>query len=250
MIDRKAIKIGEQVDRLVSATAPALVEGCVLCEVVENGVAKVTVVASPAGTEKIAGFAILPYQLPAMANGSEEFTVPSSGSLVFNLRLQNLVSGSILAKVVGGSPLTPDESNFSATPSTGVVKVNLTQGQVKFAAGNAGAMVQIVYKASLSVTQARMMFQERSINNRDLVGDLQQVGVAKGYVEISTDQFDTSLDWSNIPSSSAIVLGANGLLSFGNPSGKVVIPQAKVLAVPDLSGSVQGPLLKISALIG
>lgn len=251
MIDRKSLRIGEQVDRGLSASAPAyIIEGSMMCEVVENGVSVVTVVASPAGTEKIAGFAILPWQQPAQTNSNEEFVVPSSGSLIFNLRYQNVISGSELAAVVGGSDLAIDESAFSGTPPTGTVKVNLAQGQIKFAAGDAGKTVKFLYKASLSVAQSRMLFQQRSINNMDTVGQLNQIGIAKGYVEISTDQFDTSLDWSNIPAGDAIVLGANGILSYGAPAGKVVIPQAKVLAVPDLSGSLQGPLLRISALIG
>lgn len=243
MLDRKYIKAAEHVDRPVAAGVSAIEEGCVLCEVIEAGVAKVAPLASPASTDKVAGFAILPYHLPSQAVAMEQFTVPSSGSLIFSLRNNNLVTGAIRAAVVGGSDLTVDETAFSATPATGTVKVDITGGRIKFAAGDAGKVVQIIYRHALTVQQARQRFHERSINNRDLVGNLGLVGVLKGYVEISTDQFDASKDFST----GDIKVGANGIITIGG-SGPA-IPGAKVLALPDLSGTAQGPFLKISALI-
>jgi hypothetical protein len=245
MIDRKALKLAEQVDRLVSASSPAIVEGAVLVEVVENGVAKVLVKGTVAGTDKIAGFAILPYSRPDQAVDMEQFVVPSSGSLIFNLRYNNLVADSERAAVIGGSDLTVDPDNFSSTPSTGTVKVDELGGRLKFAAGDAGKVVNFIYRHALTVQQANQRFQERSINNRDLVADLQQVGVAKGYVEISTDQFDSSKDYTQ---GTALTLGDGGIITQGG-SGPA-IPQAKVLAAPDLSGTAQGAFLRISAMIG
>lgn len=245
MLDRKYIKMGEQVDRPTASTMPAHIEeGCILCEVVEAGVAKVTVIASPSGSEKIAGVAILPFSLPAQTVSIEQFTVPETGSLIFNLRNQSLVSGSELAAVVGASALTVDESSFSATPSTGTVKVDIAGGRIKFAAGDAGSVVNFAYRFNLTVVQARMRYQERSINNRDLVGSLMQVGVAKGYIEMGTDQFDSSADYSTGPT---LKLGPNGTIATSG-SGPA-IPGGRVLASPDLSGSAQGPFLRFSALI-
>jgi len=244
MLDRKAIKVAETVDRQVLSGQGDFNEGCVLCEELENGVAKVYVKASPDGTEKTAGFSVLPYSLPSQAVSAEKFVVPASGSLVFSLRNANIVTASARAMVEGGSDLTVDELSFTSTPSTGTMKLDIVGGRIKFAAGDAGKVVTVIYRYNLTVAQARMKFQERSINNRDLVGHLGLVGVLKGYMEISTDQFDTTVDWTV---SAPVLVGPNGILTTAG-SG-VAIPGLKVLAVPDLSGTLQGPFLRISALI-
>jgi hypothetical protein len=183
--------------------------------------------------------------MPMSAVDQEQFVVPSSGSLIFNLRFQNLVAGQDRAIVPGASDLTIDETNFSATPPTGTVKVDLAGGRLKFAAGNAGITVNFLYAHALTVQQSQQRYQQRSINNTNLVGDLGLVGLAKGYVELATDQFDVSQDYSQ---GAALTLGDNGQITIGG-SGPV-IPQAKVLALPDLTGSQQGPMLRISAFIG
>lgn len=246
MIDRKQIKIQEQVDRLVSASSPEVIdEGKILCEIVENGVAKVTLVASPSGSEKIAGVSLLPYAIPSVANSNEQFTVPASGSLIFSLKNSNLVADQNRAMVVGGSDLTVDETSFSATPSTGTVKVDLVGGRIKFAAGDAGKVVNFLYRHQLTVQQALMKYGQRSINNQNLVGSLGMLGVAKGYIEISTDQFDVT---KNYAAGDALALGPNGIITIGGSGPE--LPQAKVLAAPDLTGSVQGAFLKFSMLVG
>ncbi len=244
MINRKAMKIGEQVERQLAAAVSEVQEGAVLCEIIEDGVSKVTVVAAPSGAEKIAGFAILPYQMPTQSVAQEAFVVPASGSLIFNLRNPLVITGSARAMVVGGSDLTVDETSFSATPPTGTVKVDIVGGRIKFAAGDAGKSVQMIYRHSLTVQQARQRFHERSINNRDLVAAIRQVGVAKGYVEIATDQFVTTVDYST----GSLLLGANGLLT--NTGSGPAIPQGKVMALPDMTDSERGAFLKVSALIG
>lgn len=246
MINRKALKIGEQVERPVAAGVDNIEEGALLCAVIEDGVEKVTVKATVDGSEKIAGFAITPYQLPTSAVAKEQFVVPSAGSLIFNLRNSRVIADSELASVVGGSDLTVDETNFSATPPTGTVKVDLVGGRIKFAAGDAGKVVNFLYRHELTVVQARQRYQERSINNRDLVGALQQVGVAKGYVEMATDQFDTSI---NFAAATSLKIGDNGLISDQSGAG-AEINQGRVLALPDLTDTAQGAYLKISALIG
>lgn len=245
MIDRKAIKVAEHVDRLVAAGASIENEGVLLVEVLEAGVAKVMVKGTAAGTDVIAGFAVLPHMTPATAMAQEQFTVPASGSLVFSLRNASLIAGANRAMVVGGADLTVDETAFSGTPPTGTVKVDLVGGRLKFAAGDAGKVVKFLYRHNLTVQQARQRYQERSINNKDLVGALEMVSVAKGYVEIATDQFDPAVDWS--AAAPSIQLGDNGILTIGGAGP--VVPGAKVLALPDNSGTLQGAMLRISALI-
>lgn len=243
MLDRKYQKMGEQVDRKVSAATVAIEEGACLVEVIEAGEAKVAVKASVDGSEKVAGFAILPFSLPSQAVATESLA-PTASALQFQLRNNNLVSGSVRAIVAGGADLTVDAASFSATPSAGTVKVDLAGGRVKFAAGDAGKAVTLIYRHALTVVQARQRYHERAINNRDLVGSMGIIGVAKGYVELATDQFDTSKDYS----SGDLKLGANGMLTIGGAGP--AIPNGKVLALPDASGSAQGPFLRISALIG
>ena len=248
MIDRKSIHVSEQVDRNVAAGATISDEGMILCETIQNGASVVFVQATPTGSELIAGVSLMPYQLPSNMTLEQQFVVPSSGSLVFQMRFANILSGSELASVVGGGYLTIDETAFSATPPTGTVKVNLATGQLKFAAGDATKVVNFICRVSLSVAQSRLIFQERALNNRNLVAEYGQVGVLKGYMEISTDQFDSSQDYTTWSSSNPLRLGNNGQITLGG-SGPV-LPQAKVLAAPDLSGSLQGPFLRISMLVG
>ena len=245
MIDRKQIKIQEQVERQVAAGALIPDEGVILVEAIEAGVSKVHVQAIVAGTEKIAGVALLPYMLPSMATANESFVVPASGSLVFNLRNANVLTGSERAIVIGGVDLLIDEAAFAAVPPGGTVKVDIGGGRIKFAAGDVGKTVHFIYRFSLTVQQARMRYQERSINNRDLVGDYAQVGVAKGYVEFATDQFDTTKDYTL---GAPLTLGNGGIITLAGAGP--LLPQAKVLAAPDLSGSLQGPMLRISMLVG
>lgn len=246
MINRKQMIVDQQVERQLAAGVNDIQEGALLCAVLEDGVEKVLVVAEVDGSETIAGFAILPYNNPATATAQEQFVVPSSGSLIFSLRNPRVVSDSELAKVVGGSALTIDESSFSSTPSTGTVKVDILGGRIKFAAGDAGKVVNFLYRYELTVTQRNIRFQERSINNRDVVQALRQVGIAKGYVEIATDQFDSSKDYA---AATSLKLGDNGLVSDQSAAGPV-IPQGRVLALPDMTDTAQGAFLKISALIG
>ena len=246
MLDRKQIKIQEQVERPVAAGALIPNEGVILCEAIEAGVSKVFVQAVVTGREKVAGVALLPYMLPSKAVSNEQFVVPASGSLIFNLRNTNLDTLSSRAMVVGGVDLVPDETAFTAVPPTGTVKIDIVGGRIKFAAGDAGKVVDFLYRYSLTVTMARIRYQERSINNRDLVGEFAQVGVAKAYVEIATDQFNTLVDWTD--PATVLYLGNNGIITNAGPGP--VIPQGKVLAAPDLSGSLQGAMLRFSALIG
>jgi hypothetical protein len=244
MIDRKAIKAQEQVDRLVAAGESIPNEGAILVSVVEAGVEKVKVQATVAGTEKIAGVALLPYALPSHDSAMEQFVVPSTGSMIFSLRNQSLVTGQIRAMVVGGADLVLDMT-FAGTPAAGAVKIDATGGRIKFNVADAGKVVNFLYKHSLTVVQARQRHQERSINNKDLVGELGQIGVLKGYVEFSTDQYDHSKDYST---GAALTLGDGGVITIGGAGP--ALPQAKVLALPDLSGSVQAPKIRISMLVG
>lgn len=243
MLDKKHMKVDVHVERKLAAGTSDIAEGAVLCEVIEAGEAKVTVVATPDGSEKVAGFAILPYSLPTQAVAAEKLA-PTADALLFSLRNNNLVADSVRIAVDGGSDMTADTSNFAGAASAGSPKVDLVGGRIKFHADDAGKKITVIYRHELTVAQARMRFHERSINNRDLVGSLQLVGVAKGYVELCTDQYDTSKDYS---SGDALKVGADGKIT--NDGSGAEIPGGKVLALPDASGTVQGPFLKISALI-
>lgn len=246
MLNKKAMKIGEQVERPLAADVAEIHEGQLLCAVLEDGVEKVTVVATVDGSEKIAGFAMMAYDMPSEAVAMEQFTVPASGSLIFSLRNANVVAGSELAAVVGGSALTISETSFSATPSTGTVKVDLVGGRIKFAAGDAGKVVKFLYRHQLTVAQRNIRYHEKAINNRDTVLALRQVGVAKGYLEIATDYFDSGKDFS---AATSLKIGDAGVISDHTGAG-AVIPNGRVLALPDLTDSERGAFLKISCLIG
>jgi hypothetical protein len=97
---------------------------------------------------------------------------------------------------------------------------------------------------ALTLAQVQARFQERNINNRFLTAQFQQVMVAKGYCELSMDQFDSSKDYS----AATLYLGANGKLTTVGPGP--LIPSGKVLAIPADTGTAQGAMLRVSFLIG
>lgn len=246
MLNKKAIKYSEHVDRDVAAAQDIakLVEGAIAIEVLEAGVAKMQVSeAIPAATAKIAGVVVLPYQVPAKATAKESYVVKAD-ALVIKLRNEKLDAGSVLVKIAG-VVATLDEADFATAPAAaGEVNVDLVNGKLKFHADDADKAVEVVYTHALTMEQAKLRFGEGFLSNRDAVATLHKASVFKGYVELLTSEYDTSVDWA---AGGVLKLGANGKLTIGGAGP--AIPGGAILAIPDMTQTAQGAFLKFSALI-
>lgn len=232
-IDLKRTYASLRLSRPIAAGITVAQEGILLCSVLESGVEKATIVASPAGTEKVLGFSMLGDAQPAITIAVEDVVAPSSSPYELSLRNNNLVNGSVRAVVVGGSALTIDYT-YAGTPPSGTVKVDIVNGKLKFASAQAAASVTVTYKYNLTVLQSIQLFGQRFVNNQNLHAEFSQLEVQTGIGELYTDQFDSSQDYT---SSAALTLGANGIITKGG-SGPALPMQ--VVHVPDSSNPYLG----------
>ena len=98
----------------------------------------------------------------------------------------------------------------------------------------------VTYRYNLTVSEARLQFFQRNINNEAgaLFG---QVGCGHGHGEIFTDQYDATIDWATV-AVGAIHSAAAGTVS---ETGGTAL-DARVISVPN----VNNPLLGLAFNIG
>ena len=194
-------------------------EGKILCAVLEDGVEKAALVSVVTGAEKVLGFSTLADSLPNVTAGCEVVTCPTApASLLVQLRASHLVSGRVrVYDVTNAVNLTVDPV-YAGAPGAGVVKVDLSTGRLKFAAGQSGASIQVNYLYELTMSQAKQLFGERFVNNRTLESSFAFTEVACGIGELYTDQFDPSKDYTSGP----LRLGNVVILTIGVL--RIVIP--------------------------
>lgn len=241
--DLKLTHASQRLGRAISAASPTISqEGAILCAVIEDGVEKVTLVAAPAGTEKVIGFSTLADALPASTAGCELVTVPTApAALEVDLRANNLMVNRIRAYDKTASVNLTIDPVFAGVPAPGSVKVDLVQGRLKFAAGQAGASVQVNYLYELTTSQAIQLFGQRFINNQNLESTYAFTEVACGLGELYTDQFDPAQDYS---SAAALTLGANGIVTKGGAGPALA---AVVVNVPSVANPMLGIRFKFTA---
>lgn len=239
MIDLKRTHASGRLSRATAVGTQVQQEGVLLCGVIEGGVEKAKVVAAPAGSEKVIGFAYHASALPSQTSEVEAVQVPASGTLVVALRNHNLVVNEVRVYDVDAAvALTPDYT-YAGVPAAGTVKIDAVGGNLKFAAGQAGHNVQATYLFTLTVTQAIAKFGQRSINNQLLHETFGQIEVGMGDGELYTDQFDASVDYTSGP----LKLGANGIITVGGAGPAL---NAVVVNIP----SVDIPVLGIRFVFG
>ncbi len=236
MIDLKKTHMDATLGRSLAAGTIVEQEGVLLCAVIEDGVEKAAIVAAPAGTEKVIGFAKTADSQPARTSNVEEVKVPASGALTAQLSKTNLVVGRVRA-MVGATALT---IITAGVPASGEVLVAHATGALTFHADQASAKVKVTYLYDLTINQSKQMFGERHINNRDLHAEFGQIEIGTGNGELYTDQFDASADWTT---AGAIKLGANGILT---KSGSGPTLDLVVVSVP----SAESPLLGVRGNLG
>jgi len=215
-------------------------EGLILCAVLEDGVEKLALVNTVAGTEFPVGFSKTADSLPDRTAFVEAVTVPAApSSLEADLRNRNLVTGRIRAVDSAGTVLGID-TTFAGAPAADVVKVDLGQGRVKFHANQAGLNVNFTYLYMLTLTEAKQKFGERFINNRGLHAEFGFCEVGSGHVELYTDQYDASVDWSV---GNPILLGDAGQLV---QAGAGPALKAQVVHVPGTDSPYLGVRIHFS----
>lgn len=209
-------------------------EGLILCTVLEDGVEKFKLVDVVAGSETPIGFAKTADSLPDRTAAVESVTVPSApASLEADLRNRNLVLNRIRAVDSAGVVLAIDPV-FAGAPAANTVKVDLGQGRVKFHANQAGLDVNFTYLYMLTLTEAKQKFGERFVNNRGLHADFGFCEVGSGHVELYTDQYDASVDWS---AGNPVLLGDKGQLV---QAGAGPVLKATVIHVPGVDSPYLG----------
>jgi hypothetical protein len=225
--DLKVSHSSTKYSRMLAPGTVVLQEGCLLCSTLVSGVEQASLVATPVGTEKVIGWAITADSLPTQTAYVDIVTVPASGSLIVGLSNANLVTGSVYAlDQTTNTPYTVSYT-FAGTPPSGQVNVDITTGQLKFNAAQAGDTVQVTYLYYLTVTMAQQIFGQRFFNNQYLEQIYNQITIGAGEGELYTDQFDTSQNWAG---GAPITLGPNGTLTIGG-AGPVL--DAVVVNVPN-----------------
>lgn len=215
-------------------------EGLILCSVLEDGVEKLQLVDVVAGTEKVVGFSKTADSLPDRTSAFETITVPSApATLEADLRSRNLVLNRVRAVDSAGVTLTIDPI-FAGAPALNTVKVDLAQGRVKFNATQAGLDVSFTYLFMLTLTEAKQKFGERFINNRGLHAEFGFCEVGSGHVELYTDQYDASVDWSV---GNPVLLGDKGQLV---QAGAGPVLKAQVIHVPGADSPYLGVRIHFS----
>lgn len=222
--------------KIASTSASISQEGALLCGVLEDGIEKCTLVAAPAGTEKVIGFSRMGDALPMRTSEVEKVVVPlAPATLELDLRNTNLVSGFIRVVNLNTNVALTVDTVFAGAPGAGVVKVNLATGRLKFNAAESGVPMQVTYLYDLTFMQAVQKFGQRSVNNTGIHSAFAQMEIGSGLCELWTDQYDASQDYSADP---VLKLGANGFVTVGGPG---VTLKAKVIGVP----AVENPKLGI-----
>lgn len=245
MLNRKAMKYAEHLDRDLSATQDMskLVDGTVVIEVIEDGKAKVKVSETiPANTAVVGGIMNAPYIIPVAATAKEEYVVDED-QLIVKLRNENLVTGTILV-LIDGVAATVSEVFATAPTAAGEVSVDLATGRMEFHDDDKNKKAVVTYTYKLTMEQAKMRFHQGFYPNQDLYATLRKVSVFKGYVELMTSEYDTSANWA---AGGKLTVGANGKITLGGAGPE--IPGGKILTIPDYTQTAQGAMLHFSAMI-
>jgi len=224
MIDLKRTHSDKTLGRSLAAGTVIDQEGLVLCAVLENGEEVAKLVAAPAGTDKVLGFAKTANSTPARTSKVESVLVPGAlaASLTAQLSEANVVVSAI--RVVIHSTGGALNVITVGVPASGEVLV-AASGLLTFHVDQAGLKMDVTYLFDLTVMQSKQRFGERHVNNRDLNATFGHIEVGCGFTELFTDQFDAAAAWGSGP----IKLGANGTLVM---SGAGPVLNLTVIHVP------------------
>lgn len=207
------------------------VEGAVLKQIRTNGLENAALTEGAGGAEVIIGFSENNNLVLTQEIVTETVVVPASG--IVSLKNANLVEGTIwgynATDAASLSPIT------SGSPTTSQFLPAAVQGQITLNTGLAGKTVQFRYKYTMTAIQQEMKYGGRPVNMRSNT-DVGTITVIRGFGEIYTDQYDTTVDFS---AATALYATANGVITTV-ATNNTVIPGARVISVPSASDSFLG----------
>lgn len=206
-------------------------EGGVLKQIRTNGVENAALTEGNGTAEVIIGFSDNNNLVIGVEIVTETVVVPASG--VVTLKHANLVPAS-----VWGYNAT-DAANLteipSGSPTTAQFVVNSVQGVLTLNVGLAGKTLQVRYKYNLSAIEQQLKYGGRPVNMRSN-SEIGTITVIRGFGEIYTDQYDTTVDFS---AATALYATAGGLITT-TATDNTVIPGARVVSVPSAADSFLG----------
>jgi hypothetical protein len=153
----------------------------------ENGQEHVKPAVGDAG-EIFVGFSWMHNVMPSVLSKVELVVVPKVAPFTFQLSRQNIISGQISGSNKGTfyEEGTVAAHIFDCEESTGILT---------FDPSDAEKRIEMVYKYSPSVLEAKANYADADININPAFAFLGSIGcILTG--EIFTDQFDASVDWS------------------------------------------------------
>lgn len=236
-IDLKRSHASLRLGRNIATGTQVEQEGVLLCGVIEDGVEKVSLVAAPAGTEQVIGFAYHASALPTVTSEVEEVIPPATGTFELDLRHKDVATGQIRVVIMATNVALTIDPVYAGAAAAGTVKVDFAAGKLKFNSGV--GKCKVTYLWNLTYAEALAKFGQRSINNNGLHAMFNFIEIGCGNGELYADQYDATVDWA---AAAALYLGANGSIAGAGP-GPVL--NAHVVAVP----SVDQPMLGIKFTI-
>jgi len=206
------------------------VEGAVLKSIRTNGVENAALV-DGTGTEVVIGFSENNNLVPGVEIVTETVTVPSTG--IVSLKHANLIDGTVWAyDATNSAALTPITTG---NPTSSQILVNEVQGIVTLNVSLAGITLQVRYKYTMTATEQLMKYGGRPVNMRSNT-DVGTITVIRGFGNMFTDQYDTTVDFST---ATTLYATANGIITT-TVGTNTAIPGARVISVPSAADPFLG----------
>ncbi len=175
-------------------------------------------------------------KVPATADTDGDYHISTGHTLITNdiiggnkhdVRVYNRTTSTWFTQV--------DDTGAPAT--TEFIINDAAGGILEFHSAQAGQLVDIYARVTMSATERDMIYQQRHINNK-AQAEMERVGLYTGEGKIRTDQYDptiTDVQWQAGP----IVIGPAGTITVGGAgadlSSCVRVTQVPTVAVPMLS---------------
>lgn len=190
----------------VSELVSLLPEGTPLVHVLENGIGKAKLGTGTAG-EHFIGFAQNRVSAPEYAALPEKFTIP--GAAPYTLKLSKRPYGTDRGVTIAGAQATVITTG---TPVSGEVLID-TDGNMTFAAADAGKKFEILYRFALTATEAAFMmgYDVQFMRIPNVETTVIEVG------KVYTDQYVLADNWA-APDAKAYLNDEN-LLTTDDASG-------------------------------
>lgn len=218
--------------RPLAAGVFTMPEGAGLISVREGGLLKVKVAAGAADSEVFAGFALneraAPSLFPAVIeNATVVLVAAGKWGVVIN---RPVVGTARVSYASSGTALTLDAGS---TFDGGEYKVStLPDGRtfIEVVEADLGKKLNIVYTYTPTIDDLMFIGGDNSpVTFSNITSIIQETGVIEGGT-VYTSDFDPTVDWAGLAASTAIKLGANGIVkTAGNGA---TIPNARIIEAP------------------